>query len=190
MLKLGPKNKSELGTAWDEYGNSNVVQILISHQGNTIKSLQFVYAADNGCLRYSQTYGQPDGLNFNIVTFKHPSEYLTSVSGTYTLQRKTENNKIKTTAGLTSLTFGTNKAKYGPFGGGGGTTSTTTCNCTFNYDFGHRSCFLGFHGALNKQSQVSAIGVYVKPTGSLDELKDDEAVRVSSTKKKVPNYFI
>lgn len=50
MLKLGLK--SMLGSSWDEVGNNEVVQILISHQENIIFSIQFVYA-EKGKVRHS-----------------------------------------------------------------------------------------------------------------------------------------
>lgn len=94
------------------------------------------------------------------VTFNYPSEFLTSVGGEF-------NDN-----GLASLSFTTNKRKFGPFGG----TSSTNGSLTepvykkFNYNFGHRECFLGFHGTV-KDSRVYAIGIHVYPTTSHIDFK-------------------
>nr|GEV10942.1 hypothetical protein [Tanacetum cinerariifolium] len=79
-----------------------VVQILISHE-DVIKSIQFAYAEkQNVC--HSEIYGNHNGVNFDIVTFNYPSEFLVSVSGEYNYE------------GLVSISFDSNKRKYGPFG--------------------------------------------------------------------------
>nr|GEZ30947.1 mediator of RNA polymerase II transcription subunit 4 [Tanacetum cinerariifolium] len=81
-----------------------VVQILISHE-DVIKSIQFAYAEKQN-VRHYEIYGNHSGVNFDIGTFNYPSGFLflVSVSGEYNYE------------GLVSISFGSNKRKYGPFG--------------------------------------------------------------------------
>ncbi|GKA33001.1 jacalin-like lectin domain-containing protein [Tanacetum coccineum] len=166
MLELGPRKMK--GKLWDEGGKSKVVKILISHEEDVSKSIQFAYVEKQN-VRHSEIYGNHSGLNFDIVfnywkikmhvTFNYPSEFLVSVSGEYNYE------------GLVSISFGSNKRKYGPF----------RCPCSndktyavdkFKYNFGPKSSFGGFHGSVNKSS-VQAIGVYVRPIVSLAEIDND-----------------
>ncbi|KAJ9548255.1 hypothetical protein OSB04_020798 [Centaurea solstitialis] len=126
------------GSIWDEGGNSEIVQILISYGASTINSIQFIYAESSG-VRLSKVFGERIGFNFKVVSFDYLSEHLTSVSGKY----KPESGGYYR---LVSLTFCTNKRKYGPFGTFEGRTSYD-----FNYEFGARG-FGGFHGSVLNRS--------------------------------------
>ncbi|KAJ9542738.1 hypothetical protein OSB04_029244 [Centaurea solstitialis] len=151
MLKLGPKWKN--GSPWDEGGNTEIVQILISYDKAKIKSIQFVYADKPTGVRLSPVYGEPTGSYFKSVLFDYPSEYLTSMSGVC------YDNYVCN--GITaSIAFGTNIRKYGPFG-----MSPRYCSSEFNYEFGARG-FGGFHGTA-KKSCLGSIGIYVKPIQKL-----------------------
>ncbi|PWA60882.1 jacalin-like lectin domain-containing protein [Artemisia annua] len=151
MLKLGPKEMK--GEVWDEGGKSEIVQILISHEEDTIRAMQFAYVVD-GKVLLSQIYGELTGLNFDRVTFNRPCEYLVSISGEYDIDGT-----------LVSAAFRTNHKKYGPFGGSDDSESGYD---KFKYKFG--SSFGGFHGSVYN-SCVHSIGVYVKPVAvSLSKL--------------------
>ena len=50
------------GSIWDEGGNTEIVQILISHNYMSINSIQFVYAVDGNLLR-SEIYGKVTDQN-------------------------------------------------------------------------------------------------------------------------------
>ena len=72
-MKLGPKEME--GTIWDAKVNSNIAQILISHQQNIINSIQFSYVSsseDENILFLdvyaSKPYGEPHGLKFSTVS--------------------------------------------------------------------------------------------------------------------------
>ncbi|GJX18944.1 jacalin-like lectin domain-containing protein [Tanacetum coccineum] len=107
---------------------------------------------------YAQkTYGNPDGMNFSTVVIDHQKEYLVSVSGEYL------NGK------LASIVFVTNKKRHGPFGRTGGNSDLSYE--PFNFEFGPRNLFGGFHGSVYEGS-VEAIGVYVKPY-EVDHFEDD-----------------
>ncbi|KAJ9548256.1 hypothetical protein OSB04_020799 [Centaurea solstitialis] len=146
------------GIKWDEVGNSEIVQILISYGKSTINSIQFVYAEKYG-VRLSKVFGEPSGFNFKPVSFDYPSERLTSVSGKYSSEGCGYPR-------LTTLTLCTNKRNYGPFGTFEGRTSHD-----FNYEFGARG-FGGFHGSVWNKS-ICCIGVYFKPVDKLNPVKDE-----------------
>ncbi|CAI9298266.1 unnamed protein product [Lactuca saligna] len=162
MMTLGPGPLR--GNNWEERGMSEIVQILISYDSHRICSIQFAYV-QNGGVMHSKKYGQDCRVGFDAVTFDYPSEYLTSLSGRYNDDGQ-----------LTSIVFGTNKRKYGPFG----QTSTSTKG-EFNYKFGTRSSFAGFYGTV-LYGLVYAIGVYVKPIQSLAELNNKPTEFVAEVK--------
>ncbi|PWA50567.1 inactive protein RESTRICTED TEV MOVEMENT 1 [Artemisia annua] len=154
MLKVCPK---KLGAAqqemvcWDECGKTEIVQIFISHDGRTIKSIQFSYAED-GEVRLSQVHGDRDtALNLEIVTLDYPSEYLTSFSG-----------HLNEDEDGFSIEFGTNKRRYGPFGDEDPDYDEPI---PFQYKFDKQS-FGGFHGGIYK-NQLYTLGVFIKPIAKL-----------------------
>lgn len=88
--------------------------------------LQFTYFA----LHYLQVY------------FNWPSEYLISISGTY--------GNFGSMLTITSLSFTTNGATYGPFGTGSGTSFSIPIN---------NNTVVGFHGRAGHY--LDAIGIFV-----------------------------
>ncbi|KAL7595301.1 inactive protein RESTRICTED TEV MOVEMENT 1-like [Lactuca sativa] len=148
MSKLGPKIIK--GTTWDEGGKTKIMQILISYGKHTVYSIQFVYAV-NGKTLPSEIHGKPCGSKFDIVTFDDPEEYLTFLSGQYGIKK------------LNSITFGTNKTRYGPFG-----STLKSSDPQFVYKFIPAFSFGGFHGSVYKTCLCS-IGVYVRPLGLIAE---------------------
>ncbi|KAI3687656.1 hypothetical protein L1987_81356 [Smallanthus sonchifolius] len=148
MLKLGPKLME--GSIWDERGKTGVAQILISHQEAMINSIQFIYRS-RAEVSHSKIYGEPDGLKFDLVTFDHPDEFLTSVAGEFGDD------------GIASLSFSTNNRTYGPFGGFDTDAAPTDYFYKkFKYNFELEGSFQGFHGSV-KDSRVYAIGIFVQP---------------------------
>ena len=73
-----------------------------------------------------------------------PSEYLTSISGTF--------GNYKGSVYVKSLCFGTNQKQYGLYGSDTGTR--------FSYD-GKGGVIVGFHGLVDKC--LDAVGIYVMP---------------------------
>ncbi|XP_042751615.1 inactive protein RESTRICTED TEV MOVEMENT 1 isoform X1 [Lactuca sativa] len=155
ILKLGPKKMK--GITWDDGGKSKLMQILISYGKNTVYSIQFVYAV-NGVMRPSAIHGKPYGSKFDIVMFdEQKGEYLTCVSGQYGKKK------------LGSITFGTNKSTYGPYG-----STLKSSDPQFVYKFIPALSFGGFHGSVYK-SCLCSIGVYVRPLGlNVEPDKGDE----------------
>ncbi|PWA77542.1 jacalin-like lectin domain-containing protein [Artemisia annua] len=78
MIKLG--RRVTKGSVWDEGGKSDIVQILISHQPDYIKSIQFLYNS-NGVGSLSEVHGEHTGTKFNTIVLDHAAEFLTSGYG-------------------------------------------------------------------------------------------------------------
>ncbi|XP_073135335.1 inactive protein RESTRICTED TEV MOVEMENT 1-like isoform X2 [Henckelia pumila] len=155
-IKIGAVG-SKSGTAWDEKGRTKIVQIFVSHD-EEINSIQFQYA-ENGSLVLSDSFGHNEGYKFDVVTLNYPSEYITSVSG-----HKSYNN-----GRLNSLTFGTNKGEYGPYG------RSSSHDKEFSFRLGNDRQFGGFHGTADSDT-VRSIGVYLKPAITLDSFRKSEKV--------------
>lgn len=119
------------------------IKEIIVHERVNIKSLSF--KDGNG-----QEYGKFGGKNPNdigeskTVLINWPSEHLTSISGTY--------GNFSSLLTITSLSFTTNRATYGPFGRGSGTPFSIPIN---------NSTVVGFHGRAGYY--LDAIGIFVKP---------------------------
>ncbi|GLT96551.1 hypothetical protein SLE2022_141640 [Rubroshorea leprosula] len=140
-ISIGPWG-GQGGDPWSYTTNRGINQIII-HVGSNIKSISF---RDTTGLA-SATFG---GNNPNdtgekeIVHINWPSEHLISISGTY--------GHFAGLLTITSLSFITNRATYGPFG----TTSGTSFSIPMN-----NSTVVGFHGRAGHY--LDAIGIFVKP---------------------------
>ncbi|MCD7470770.1 hypothetical protein HAX54_010880 [Datura stramonium] len=156
MIKVGPVGgRQQRGTHWDE--NGQVVQIFVSSKHNTISSLQFLFY-ENGKLVLSNKHGANDCESFCAVTLDYPTEFLTSISGSF---RTSYGQSI-----LSSISFGTNKGSYGPFG-----TPSADAN-KFTFQIGNYHSFGGFHGSKIRYG-IESFGVYMKPiTTSMIHFKD------------------
>ncbi|OIT26259.1 inactive protein restricted tev movement 1, partial [Nicotiana attenuata] len=155
MIKIGPVGgKKEEGTVWDEKGKSEIAKIFVSTSNNVVSSLQFVFV-ENGQFvlsdRHGPEYKSGFFTNFNTVVLDYPSEFLTSISGSYYKN------------GLRSITFGTNKGSYGPYGGD--KPYSVSRYKEFKFQIGDDRSFAGFHG-IKFDSWIVSIGVYVKPITS------------------------
>ncbi|KAM0036976.1 putative jacalin-like lectin domain superfamily [Helianthus debilis subsp. tardiflorus] len=65
MLKLGPKEMK--GEIWDEKGSTEILEILTSHQQDSINSIQFTCNTD-GEVFLVETHGEPTGLKFLSIS--------------------------------------------------------------------------------------------------------------------------
>ncbi|MCD7470771.1 hypothetical protein HAX54_010881 [Datura stramonium] len=164
MIKVGPAGGQEQrGTRWDEKGRGEVVQIFVSYNHNTVHSLQFLFY-ENGKLVMSNKHGATECESFCAVTFDYPTEFLTSISGSF-----------RTSYGwsfLSSISFGTNKGSYGPFG-------TPSADANFTFQIGNYRSFGGFHGSKNGFG-VESFGVYMKPIITSMILFKDPPVKVKN----------
>ncbi|XP_055814661.1 inactive protein RESTRICTED TEV MOVEMENT 1-like [Solanum dulcamara] len=152
LIKVGPAGGKK-GIAWDEKGKGEIAKIFISYDENAVYSLQFLFF-ENGNFVLSNTHGAAHHYNFTMyIVLDHPSEFLTSIKGFYDLE------SFCTSIYLRSITFGTNKGTYGPYG------MKTCVNYKvkeLNLQIGDDDrTFGGFHGTKYGDS-IESIGVYVK----------------------------
>ncbi|KAL3328961.1 hypothetical protein AABB24_036200 [Solanum stoloniferum] len=164
MIKVGPVG-SDGGSIWEENGRSEVAGIFVSYTENRIQSLQFLFY-ENGNFVQSNKHGSHHSENFCALLFDYPSEFLTSISGSYIGDRYLS-------TGLDAIKFNTNKSSYGPFG----RTEPTSNSKQFNFQLGNHRLFGGFHGTMSP-SAVESIGIYVKPVvSSMTNLKGSLRVK-------------
>lgn len=180
MIKVGPGGFGG-GSKWEENGRSEVAGIFVSYSRNTIQSLQFLFY-ENGNFVQSNKHGSHRSESFSAIVFDYPSEFLTSLSGSY-------DDEDEYSVGLEAIKFNTNKGSYGPFG----RTQPSTHASHFNFQIGNHLLFGGFHGTKT-QNAVQSIGIYVKPViSSIINLKDlrvkdeNELKKINSTSHKYPN---
>ncbi|KAH0634188.1 hypothetical protein KY289_037135 [Solanum tuberosum] len=154
MIKVGPVG-SRKGSIWEENGRGEVAGIFVSYTKNTVLSLQFLFYEDGNFVQ-SNKHGSHHCANFSAVLLDYPSEFLTSISGSYMYD-----------GGLAAIKFNTNKGSYGSFG-----QPITNATNYFNFQLGNHNLFGGFHGTMSS-SAVESIGIYVKPVvSSMINLKD------------------
>ncbi|XP_042493998.1 protein RESTRICTED TEV MOVEMENT 1-like [Macadamia integrifolia] len=151
MVKVGPRMFIGLGTPWDDKGQSMLTHIFISYDCKRVYSIQTAYILD-GKVQLSDRHGG-DGFMFKTVEIDYPSEFLTGISG----YGDNESGDCM----MKSLTFETNRRKFGPFG--------TEKGHHFCIQMGTKQrLFAGFHGTSNSKYLYS-IGVYVKPINPLED---------------------
>ncbi|KAL3634253.1 hypothetical protein CASFOL_021307 [Castilleja foliolosa] len=162
-MLAGPWGGEE-GFYWDDGVYSTIRQLEIAH-GVGIDSIKIEYDM-KGKSVWSDKHGGRGGSKFDKVRLEYPNEYLTSLHGHCgSLQ---ERGPII----VRSLTFETNKRKYGPFGVQEGTYFTSKMN----------GKIVGFVGKCGWY--LDSVGVYIEPfhkpiTSNLNYLHN---------KPDVPNY--
>ncbi|WMV47851.1 hypothetical protein MTR67_041236 [Solanum verrucosum] len=70
------------GSIWEENGRGEVAGIFVSYTEDIIQSLQFLFFEDGNFVQ-SNKHGSPYCGNFSAVLLDYPSEFLTSISGSY-----------------------------------------------------------------------------------------------------------
>ncbi|KAL6525025.1 hypothetical protein OROMI_030618 [Orobanche minor] len=182
MLKV-VSDYRQSGISWDHNGKSKISQIFIARSEYRIDSIQFAYVEQDGSVVLSERIGKVEGFeNLKTITFNYPSEYITSVSGCY----ETYYHGMRY---LSSITFHTNKGKYGPympFNEGGDPDCdygpfladpeeySTQVN-EFDYEVGGE--FYGFFGTYWRYGGIETIGFYMKPLQVADRSgSSDQAI--------------
>nr|CAD1841739.1 unnamed protein product [Ananas comosus var. bracteatus] len=129
------------GKPWDDGVYSGIKQVYIL-RGEFINSIQIEYDR-SGQSVWSMRHGG-SGETYHRIKFEYPHEILNCISGYY-------NNQDDGPKVLKSLTFFSNRGKYGPFGEETGIyfTSATT-----------EGKVVGFHGRSG--SYLDAIGVHMQ----------------------------
>ncbi|KAH8515229.1 hypothetical protein H0E87_003907 [Populus deltoides] len=138
------KNKGYNYDLEDELSNKVVVSRLETH------STGFVNTKQDGLLRSEWTSnmgsknGGSGGIRLDKIAFDYPSETLTHITGYY------GSTILRGPTVVKSLTFYTNKKKYGPFGDEHGISFSSGSN---------NGVIVGFHG--RKGWFIDSIGVHV-----------------------------
>ncbi|KAG8086054.1 hypothetical protein GUJ93_ZPchr0010g7769 [Zizania palustris] len=131
------------GYPWDDGVYSTIRQVVITH-GAAIDSLRIEYDLQ-GTSVWSGTHGGTDGgSEADKVKLDFPDEILVSVSGYY-------GSICGTPVIIRSLTFQSNRSKYGPFGTEDGTPFSLPVSS---------GKIIGFHGRSG--SYLNSIGFYLK----------------------------
>lgn len=134
------------GKPWDDGVFSGVKKIFLT-KGEGIYSIQFKYDR-NGQSFWSARHGGGSEGSINMIKFDYPYEVLTSVCGYYASLTGDDQGRGVV---IKSLTFYTNKAKYGPYGEEIGTFFTSTKT---------EGKIIGFHGRSG--CYLNAIGVHLQ----------------------------
>ncbi|KAJ6998693.1 hypothetical protein NC653_014763 [Populus alba x Populus x berolinensis] len=134
------------GKPWDDGVFSGVKKIFLT-KGEGIYSIQFKYDR-NGQSFWSARHGGGSEGSINMIKFDYPYEVLTSVCGYYASFTGDDQGRGVV---IKSLTFYTNKAKYGPYGEEIGTFFTSTKT---------EGKIIGFHGRSG--CYLNAIGVHLQ----------------------------
>ncbi|KAL6841507.1 hypothetical protein ACP4OV_028650 [Aristida adscensionis] len=131
------------GYPWDDGVYSTVRQIVITH-GAAIDSIRIEYDL-KGRSVWSETHGGTDGgSETDKVKLDFPDEALVSVNGYY-------GSVCGTPVIIRSLTFQSNRSKYGPFGTEEGTPFSLPVSS---------GKIIGFHGRSG--SYLNSVGFYLK----------------------------
>ncbi|XP_030950640.1 jacalin-related lectin 3-like [Quercus lobata] len=141
---LGPWG-GDGGQPWDDKVFTGIKKIFLT-KGEAIYSIQIEYDC-NGQSIWSVKHGCGNEGTPYQIQFEYPHEFLTSVSGYYGSVAEDECRKV-----IKSLTFYTNRRRYGPYGEESGTYFTSTKN---------EGKIIGFHGRA--ASYLYAIGVHIQP---------------------------
>ncbi|XP_042495950.1 inactive protein RESTRICTED TEV MOVEMENT 1-like [Macadamia integrifolia] len=167
IVKVGPHGYGHQGNPWEDKGQSMLTHIFISYDSKRVYSIQTACIQD-GKLQLSDKHGG-DGKMFKTVEINYPSEFLTGISGY-------EENDLGDYM-LRSLTFQTNRRKFGPFG--------LEKGAHFCIQMGtKKQLFGGFHGTSNSLYLYS-IGVYVMPINPLEDTELHTSTVVKKEKSSV-----
>ncbi|GLJ20599.1 hypothetical protein SUGI_0375130 [Cryptomeria japonica] len=143
------------GNPWDDGIYSGIRQIVVGF-GTAIDNIIVEYVR-NGQSVWSARRGGNGGSRTETVKFDYPNEVLVSISGYY--DTFGQSNALT----VNSLTFHTNRRKYGPFGEEKGTYFTSPST---------GSKILGFHGRSGWY--LDAIGVHSVIEHPVDEGTGEE----------------
>uniref|UniRef100_A0ACD5U141 Uncharacterized protein n=1 Tax=Avena sativa TaxID=4498 RepID=A0ACD5U141_AVESA len=141
-IKVGPWGGVG-GYPWDDSVYSTIRQIVITH-GAAVDSIRIEYDLKGNSI-WSKTHGSSEeGSDTDKVKLDFPGEILVSVSGYY-------GSVCGSPDIIRSLTFQSNRSKYGPFGTEDGTPFSLPVSS---------GKIIGFHGRSG--SYLNSIGFYMK----------------------------
>ncbi|KAL5762398.1 hypothetical protein ACOSP7_018662 [Xanthoceras sorbifolium] len=143
-MKLGPWGGTG-GSDWSyNPGSGSALKEIVINHGRVVDSISFKSIDATGQTQFSDKFGG-DGGTTDQITFDRPGEYLTLISGTI--------NDWGGHEVIESLSFHTNRNKYGPYG------SMDGSSFKIPMEGGE---IVGFHGRGGYY--VDAIGIYAKPS--------------------------
>ncbi|KAM3337218.1 jacalin-related lectin 2-like isoform X1 [Capsicum galapagoense] len=149
LIKVGPAGRP-YGSVWEEKEKGELAKIFLFYDDTKIYSLQFLFIQNDNFV-LSDIHGSPLQRMFTSVVLDYTSEFLTLVSGTCDDE----------SFGLTSITFGTNKGTYGPYG----SKKNSPYEKEIKLEIGKDRSFGGFHGTKTDNC-IESIGVYLKTVTS------------------------
>ncbi|KAK9279108.1 hypothetical protein L1049_012783 [Liquidambar formosana] len=134
------------GKPWDDGVFSATKQVLVhvANDGGIIHALQFQYEKMDGKAFWSQKHGGRGGEITKRINLESASEFIANITGFY--------GPIEGSGGfeaIRSISFHTNKGKYGPFG--------SEVGKYFASGFGGK--IVGFHG--RSSVYLDAIGIHM-----------------------------
>ncbi|XP_031122507.1 jacalin-related lectin 20-like [Ipomoea triloba] len=149
------------GEKWDEHSLGQVEGIMVYHDSSFVNSLGFFCVKDNINL-ISEQHGYSVG-KCEMIMLDYPTELLTGLYGFYDNPSCTH---------IRCITFVTNKATYGPFGG----QSPRSPEKAFSFQLRgkERNWITGFYGTIVHNGKLGRLGVYIqksiiaRPLGKLD----------------------
>eukprot|EP01018_Ginkgo_biloba_P008828 Gb_17001 [translate_table: standard] len=143
------------GNPWDDGVYSGIRQIVLGY-GAAIDYIHIQYDR-NGHSVWSGRHGGSGGAKKETIQFQFPDEFLTTISGHYGCFSNSSPVAVR------SLTFHTNRGKYGPYGVENGTPFSSPST-------GLK--ILGFHGRSGWY--LDAIGVQLVMKKPVDEQTNEE----------------
>ncbi|KAJ7966807.1 Jacalin-related lectin like [Quillaja saponaria] len=132
------------GNTWDDGVFTGIKKIFLT-KGEAIYSIQFEYDR-NGQSMWSVKHGGSNEGSCHVVQFEYPNEVLTCISGYYGIVGRDECKKV-----VKSVSFQTNRGRYGPYGNETGTYFSSTKT---------EGKIVGFHGRSG--CYLYAIGVHIQ----------------------------
>ncbi|PIN15246.1 hypothetical protein CDL12_12122 [Handroanthus impetiginosus] len=149
---LGPWGTINGGGKWDDGVFSAVKQVQVHVRRDTagvgaISAVRFEYQKSVGGEFLSPLHGEPSEDIVNKIEINGPSEFLIGIEGYYGPIEGNGNVDV-----IRSLTFHTNKGKYGPMG--------TEIGTYFNSMNSSEGKVVGFHGTSD--AYLGAIGVHTE----------------------------
>ncbi|KDP38566.1 hypothetical protein JCGZ_04491 [Jatropha curcas] len=156
------------GMPWDDGVFSGIKKIFLA-KGEAIYCIQIEYDR-NGQSAWSARHGGGSEASSHLIKLEYPYEILTSVCGYYGSLTGDDCNTV-----IRSLTFYTNKGKYGPFGEEVGSFFTSAKT---------EGKIVGFHGRSG--CYLNAIGVHMQQS-SIDQVPGERGGAIKMIMHKLFN---
>nr|GMD02509.1 jacalin-related lectin 3 isoform X1 [Ipomoea batatas]GMD21536.1 jacalin-related lectin 3 isoform X1 [Ipomoea batatas] len=154
------------GAKWDDHSLGQVEGIIVCQGSSSVHSLGFFCVKDNINQR-SEQHGQCVG-KYEMIILDYPTELLIGVHGFYYCSRY---NAVV----IRCITFVSNKATYGPFGG-----QRSNVDNAFSFQLSGKkeaSWITGFYGTVVNNDCLGSLGVYIQKSIAKESGKSVDLVR-------------